>query len=148
MSPQFIQKMLAKFKCNSCKAQAAKKRKFCLYHLEIAKRTWHRRVARRLATGQCINCYRRHLPGEQRCAGCKEKNRVKCRVWSKAHYAIRVTAYVIKGLCPLCPQHLPAGAGGYYCDECAFQNRLRRERRKMAKLMYSELLNVAGFATA
>jgi hypothetical protein len=130
MSPQFVRRLLKKFKCRQCKARRQGLRKFCAYHLRLARERWHTHVQHQLERGKCINCNRKHLPDQQRCAHCRETNRVKCRAWSRIHYRENYAALQQKtretGLCQKCSEHRPVDGDHLYCSICRTIQRMWR----------------------
>jgi hypothetical protein len=117
MSPAFIIAFKKKFKCARCGHQKLSGYSLCPKHVLKARRHWHTIVKRKMILGECVNCHRKHVRGEQRCDVHKEINRKRIHNWSQAKYWARrrdglcvdclvgQAKPVVPGSCCRCEEH-------------------------------------------
>lgn len=129
MSHDFIRTQVQQNrKCLGCRRQTFSHQghvySMCTDHLRKARAAWHKHCKFKRSLGECINCDNWRLRGEQRCASCKERNRLKCLRWSRAHpevshqYWLKVRKqYLQAGYC-LCKGHPKLPPGYRRCDDC------------------------------
>jgi hypothetical protein len=128
-------------KCHGygCANLPVKNRNYCDSHLLEARKFWKKRVEARLASGQCINCERPHLPDQQRCAACREKNRRKSGRWGRENYKARYKRLkreiATTKRCSWCPEH----------RKITDPNSIRCESCKLLKRFYNLFRRTAGF---
>ena len=129
MTPAFVKAFSKRFRCEHCGAQKLNGYSLCARHLIKARRWWRNRVRRKMVLGECVNCQRRHVRGEQRCRLHKEINRKRIHDWQQLKYWSRRR----DGLCVECliGQAQPAVPGSCWCAPHRARRlaRLRREKR-------------------
>jgi hypothetical protein len=138
MTPFFINAFKKEHKCHNCRAKKAKGRKFCLYHLRIAREKWQLWADIRRIAGKCISCNRKSIKGWLRCTFHREQNRLKCLAWMKAHpehahqqWVKRYKTYTLQGLCVSCKEHRPNAPGRARCAICLAKHREAQARNQV-----------------
>lgn len=93
---------------------------------------WHVFVGVRQSLGNCIQCNRKHIPRQQRCANHRNLNRAKCLAWAKANrasiraeYRRRVNARV----CANNPSHGKSHKEHIYCLNCYTITKVRKNEQ-------------------
>ena len=94
--------------------------------LAIYRAYWRQFVEIRQILGTCIQCNRKHRPGEQRCALHRNKNRVRCLIWAqknknrlKEQYRYRVNSKI----CHRNTNHGSVYNGHVVCKDCYEKSR-------------------------
>jgi hypothetical protein len=130
MTPLFINDFKVRNPCQQCDNKAQKYRKFCAYHLRIAREKFRTWCDERRGAGRCIHCERAGFKAgdkrELRCAKHKAINQTRCKSWAdRIRKLTRNT-----GICHQCPKNLPVIAGTLRCEACFKKEQKYRELRK------------------
>ena len=127
MTPKFIAAFAKKMKCSSCSASKLTGYSVCSHHLIMARKYWRVKVKRKMILGECVNCQRRPVRGEQRCRLHKEINRKRIHAWMQAKYWARRR----DGLCVDCliGQAQPVVPGSCWCEVHRVERLARFKRR-------------------
>lgn len=129
MSPFFVKYFKSNNPCPCCSVRSGTEKvagkSLCGPHLAVARMVWRLWGAARRRLGRCIECARKSVAQNCRCATHRKANKAKCTAWYHKHRAQRAKytadnreGWIAQGRCPTCPQHTALAPGRRRCANC------------------------------